>query len=276
MSALLAGLVLLAAVLHASWNAMLKSGSDRHWTMTVMQMTTLGVSAAFLPFMPLPAAESWPWLIGGALTHAGYRASLVRAFGHGDLGEIYPISRGASPIMVTAGAAVVAGDHPGWTVLAGILLNSAGIMALRRSGSRRLPTKALVAALMTAAFTAAYTVIDGTGAQLAGSAFSFIAWLFFLGGVGTVAWNVSQRRGRVRPAHRETMLAVAGGVVSMLAYGTVIWASAHGAMGAVSALRETSVIFAALIAHFFLKETLGPKRLASCVVVALGCMCIAG
>lgn len=275
MTAGLLGLVLMAAILHASWNAMLKGGSDRAWTMTVMQMTTLAASAAVLPFLPLPATASWPWLLGGALTHAGYRVSLVRAFGQGDLGEIYPISRGASPIMVTAGAAMVDGERPGWLVLAGVLLNSVGIIALRRAGARRLPATALAAALMTAAFTACYTVVDGTGARLAGSALSFIVWLFFLGGLGTVGWNLLHRQGTARPAYRETIRAVIGGLISMGAYGCVIWASAHGVMGAVSALRETSVIFAALIGRIFLNERLGAHRLICCLVVAAGCACIA-
>jgi drug/metabolite transporter (DMT)-like permease len=275
MTAILASLVLLAAVLHASWNAMLKGGRDRVWTMMVMQMVTLTVSAVALPFLPLPSAASWPWLAAGALTHAGYRASLVRAFGHGELGEIYPISRGASPIMVTAGAAIVDGDHPGWVGLAGILLNSIGIMTLRRSGTHRLSGPALVAALMTAACTASYTIMDGTGARLAGAPLSFIVWLFFLGGLGTVAWSLLLRRGRIRPPIRETGRAVMAGMMSMAAYGCVIWASAHGTMGSVAALRETSVVFAVLIGRLFLNETLGGQRLVSCTVVAAGCACIA-
>ncbi len=118
---------------------------------------------------------------------------------------------------------------------------------------------------MTAALTASYTIVDGTGARRAGSALSFIVWLFLLGGVGTVVWALLTRRGR----------AVMGGVVSMAAYGCAIWASAHGVMGAVSALRETSVVFAALIGRTFLNEAMGGRRLISCAIVALGCACIA-
>ena len=166
----LACLVLLAAALHATWNAMLKGGRDRAWTMMIMLLTTLPVSAVALLFLPMPAAAGWHWLIGGALTHAGYRVSLVRAFRHGELGEIYPISRGASPMMVTAGFAIVDGDHPNWLSLAGIPMISAGITALRQSDERRLPPAALISALMTAAFTASCTIVHGIEARQAGSA----------------------------------------------------------------------------------------------------------
>jgi drug/metabolite transporter (DMT)-like permease len=272
----LAALVLVAALLHATWNALLKGGSDRAWTMTVMQTATLSVASVLLFFVPLPAVASWPWLVGGALLHAGYRASLVRAFGHGDLGEIYPISRGASPMMVTIVAALVAGDYPRPTTLFGIALSSLGIMGLGGSGKRRLPRRAMIAALSTAAFTASYTVVDGSGARRAGDPLAFIVWLFVLGGIGTLGWNMSRRPTRkTNPSFRQIAIAVCGGLISMTAYGIVIWASTLGSMGAVSALRETSVVFAVLMGRLFLGERVGPRRLLCCTAVAIGCGCIA-
>ena len=255
---------------------MLKGGSDRAWTMTVMQAATLSVASVLLFFVPLPAVASWPWLIGGALLHAGYRASLVRAFGHGDLGEIYPISRGASPMMVTIAAALVAGDYPRPMTLIGIALSSLGIMGLGGTGKRRLPRRAMIAALSTAAFTASYTVVDGSGARRAGDPLAFIVWLFVLGGIGTVVWNMSRPSTRkVDPTFKQICIAICGGLISMSAYGIVIWASTLGSMGAVSALRETSVVFAVLMGRLFLNERVGPRRLFCCVAVAIGCGCIA-
>jgi drug/metabolite transporter (DMT)-like permease len=272
----LAAIVLVAALLHATWNALLKGGADRAWTMTVMQTATLAVATVSLFFVPLPAPASWPWLAGGALLHAGYRASLVQAFGHGDLGEIYPISRGASPMMVTIAAALVAGDYPRPITLFGIALSSLGIMGLAGSGKRRLPTRAILAALSTAAFTASYTVVDGSGARRAGDPLAFIVWLFVLGGIGTLVWNLSRRPARkVAPTLKQVAIAVCGGLISTSAYGIVIWATTLGSMGAVSALRETSVVFALLMGRLFLNERVGPRRLFCCVAVALGCGCIA-
>ena len=274
MSALLAGSVLAAALMHAGWNAILKSGNDRVWSMLVMQVTMAVVAALAVPFLPIPAQASWLWLIAGAVLHTAFRAVLVHAFGYGDLAEIYTISRGASPVIVTVGAALVAGDRPGILTLLGILLISGGIVGMRRSGTRNLPHAALIAGVVLATLTAAYTVVDGMGARLSGAALSFIVWLYVLGGVGTVIWALVVRRGLAVPSFAETRQSIYGGLVAMTAYGIVIWASTLGDMGAISALRETSVVFAAVIGHLFLREPLTLQRLLACTTVAVGCACI--
>jgi drug/metabolite transporter (DMT)-like permease len=200
---------------------------------------------------------------------------LVHAYGYGELGQIYPIARGSSPVLVTVGAALVAGEHPKPLSLVGILLIAGGILGLRKNSDRSLPVRAILVALATGCFTASYTVVDGIGARTSGEPIAFIMWLFFLGGLGTVAWSLlSHKIEGPGLNRREVLVSVGGGLISMAAYGTVIMASTLGELGATSALRETSVVFAALIGRFLLHESLTSSRVLACVAVAAGAACI--
>ncbi len=277
MSPAIVALVLLAAVLHASWNALLKGSGDRRWMTIVMQLTSMVAAGVVTLFLPLPALRSWPWLVAGATLHIGYSVFLVRALSLGELGEIYPISRGASPVMVTAGAAIAAGDHVSMRQLIAIAVVSAGIISLRRGEGRRLPLAAILTALGTAAFTACYTITDGLGARQSGNVAAYIAWLWVLDGVFVGGWFIFARRSErgARPTLKQTIIGAAGGLVSMVAYSAIILATTLGALGAVSALRETSVLFAAVIGAVFLGERLTPGRLAACIAIAVGSFFIA-
>ncbi len=272
MSPAIIALVLIAAILHASWNALLKQAGDRRWMTIVMQLTSMAVAAVAALFLPPPAAHSWPWLVAGATLHIGYNVFLVRALSLGDLGEIYPISRGASPGMVSAGAAVVAGDYLSLRQVIGIAVVSAGIISLRRGGGRPLPLPAILVALGTAAFTACYTIVDGMGARQSGGVASYIAWLWVLDGVFIGGWFLLVRKPESpeRPSLGQTVIGAVGGLIAMAAYSAVILATTLGALGAVSALRETSVLFAALIGAVFLGERLTLARLAACLAIVAG------
>src|SRR5258708_7087330 len=160
-------LVLCAAVLHATWNAVLRSGADRLWSITVM---TTASSLAALPatlLLPLPAAASWPYILLSAGLHVGYNLFLVRAYRHGELIQVYPIARGSSPLLVTLGAAIFAGERLSLLALSGIVLVSLGIISLARGRGSARPMS-LATALATGGFIACYTVTDGIGARLAG------------------------------------------------------------------------------------------------------------
>jgi len=270
-------LVLLAAVLHASWNALLKGAADRVWTTILMQLASLAVALVAVFFLPLPALHSWPWLVAGAVLHIGYNLCLIRALGLGDLGEIYPISRGASPVMVAVGGVLVAHDHLSWRQLVGIAVVSIGIISLRRGGVRRLPVSAIGVALGTAAFTACYTLADGMGARQSGGVAAYIAWLWVLDGVFIGGWFLvaNRKTQRPRPNFKQIVTGCVGGLVAMIAYSAVILATTLGALGPVSALRETSVLFAALIGAVFLGERLSLARLASCLAITAGAVFIA-
>jgi len=165
----ISALVLFAALLHASWNALLKGGNDGFWAMTVMGIATSLVCAAVAFFLPLPAPASWPYIAASALLHVGYNAFLVRAYRNGDFGSAYPIARGSSPLLVTLGAAIAVGEWPAPLGILGIILVSGGIISLAFR-DRRLPEAGILYALGTGIFIAAYSVTDGMGGRLSGNA----------------------------------------------------------------------------------------------------------
>lgn len=264
------GFVLLAAVLHAAWNTLLRSGSDRFLSMAWMCLAIALVSAPALPFLVRPAAASWPYLAASTFLHLGYNLFLVRAYRTGELGLIYPIARGASPLLVALGAAAFAGERLSGSGIAGIQLVSGGIMALALRG-RGFSYAGVPAALATSCFIGAYSVMDGIGVRLAGDDLGYTAWMFVFWGLLTpLVFVVARGLGALRGSSREMFKAASGGVVSMVAYGLVIWAMGRDAMGPVSALRETSVVFAALFGRFFLAETLTARRMTACTVIAAG------
>lgn len=271
MSAGVIGLVLASAVMHAGWNAVLKGGDDRLRSVSIMAMATALLGAGLAVALPNPRPASWACLAISSALHVGYNLLLVVAYREGDLGVAYPIARGSSPMLVTLGAAVAAGERLGASTLLGIGLISAGIVGLAREKGRNTSSRALVTALATGLVIASYTVVDGLGARRSGDPRSYAAWLFLLFGL-PMAPILLARRGLAATFRPDAEMArsAMGGAVSMLAYAIVIWAASIAPMGEVSALRETSVVFAALFGRMFLGERLGPRRLASCLVVAAG------
>ncbi|NKJ40651.1 DMT family transporter [Novosphingobium sp. SG720] len=268
-------IVLIAAVLHASWNALLRGGDDRLWSMTIMCISIALACALMVPFVPVPAMASWDCITLSALLHTGYNLFLVRTYRQGDLGQTYPIARGASPLLVSAGAAVFARELPDPLSLIGVLLVSGGIIVLAFHG-RTIAPRTMVFALGTGCFIGAYSVTDGIGVRLSGSPVGYTVWMCLSWGLLAPVTYIMLRDARSLVRGRwEMMTAAGGGLASLLAYGIVIFAMARGAMGPVSALRETSVVFAALIGRVFLRERLSRSRIAACLVVATGSMLIA-
>ncbi|WP_236188588.1 DMT family transporter [Pseudomonas paraglycinae] len=267
-------LVLFAALLHASWNALLRGGADRLWSMTVMCVAIAIVCAVAAMFMVAPAPRSWGYALLSALLHVGYNLFLVRSYRVGDLGQIYPISRGSSPALITLGAALFAGETITPGELLGIALVSGGIISLAFRG-RRLSVPSLPYALGTGCFIAAYSVVDGIGARLSGAPLAYTVWMSALWGVLMPVVYIGLRDARSLFSIRPGMFAAAmGGLVSLLAYAIVIYAMNEAPLGAVSALRETSVLFAALLGYLFLGETLTVRRVLVCVVIASGAIII--
>ena len=266
-------LVLAAALLHASWNALLKSSQDRLASLSLM---TLGAGLGAIPLVlwrPWPQAESWFYILLSGLLHTGYNLFLIRAYRIGDFGQSYPIARGSSPLLVALGAAVFAGEQLGVHTVVGIALVSLGIVSLAnlRAMRRREHLSGPLAALATGAFIAAYTVTDGIGARLAGDAIAYAGWLFVADSIPlALLYQYKHGRSPVVLSHKDSWIGLAGGVMSLLAYGIVIWAVTLAPMGMVSALRETSVLFALLIGTLFLGEKLTLRRVLSCAVIAAG------
>jgi drug/metabolite transporter (DMT)-like permease len=266
-------LVLSAAFLHASWNALLRGGADRAQSMAIMN-ATLGLAGVVLLLIAgLPAPASWPYVVASGVLHWIYVALLVVTYRSGDLGETYPVARGSSPALVALGGSIFAGE---WMNLPGILgvgLVCGGIFMLA-AAKGRLRHMNLPWALATGVSIAAYTVVDGIGVRASGNWLGYTAAIFaffiavpvwFLARSGTTFFKA--------PAN-EVAKAVGGGLISIAAYGAIIWAMRDSAMGAVSALRETSVVFAALLGAVFLRERLTGWRIAACCIIAAGAACV--
>ena len=274
MTPLVIALVLCAAILHASWNAILRGGADRLWSVTVMSFAATAVAIPAVLLLPLPSPASWPYLGFSGVLQVAYTAFLVFAYRRADLSQVYPMIRGAVPLLVTLGAAIFAGEQLGALAVAGIALVSLGIMSLALGKGRAQPI-AVAAALANSLIIATYTVTDGIGARLSGNSFAYVSWIFLIYGVLMPAAFLGVRRRLVlRWSAPETRTALIAGVVQLVTYGTVIWALTLAPIGPVSALRETSIVFAALIGRIFLRETLTPRRLSACAVIAMGAFCL--
>ncbi|MBY4729540.1 DMT family transporter [Cupriavidus pauculus] len=278
MLSLTGGFVLLAAVLHASWNALLHGNRDRFLSMAWMSIAIAVTSTFVVVSHPLPAAASWPYIVASGLVHIVYNISLVRSYRRNDLALAYPIARGSSPLLVALGAAVFAHEAIGPVSALGIALTSAGIIAIALQ-RHRVSRAGVLAALATGATIALYTVIDGIGVRLSdGQPLVYTAWMFMFYWLMPLLFVATRGIAPLWTPVRDEPLAVAsslaGGLVSLAAYGIVIWALQSGAMGMVSALRETSVVFAVLIGRLFLRETVTATRWLACLVVAAGAVCL--
>jgi drug/metabolite transporter (DMT)-like permease len=267
-------LILFAALLHASWNALLRGGADRLWSMTIMCLAVALASVVMAVFLAPPAQASWRYALLSAVLHVGYNLFLVRSYRAGDLGQTYPISRGSSPLLITIAASAFAGERVEMSALLGIALVAGGIISLAFNG-RKLAVPSLPYALGTGCFIAAYSVVDGIGVRLSGAPMAYTVWMCALWGVLMPAVYIGLRgAGNLFTMRPGFATAFVGGLVSLLAYGIVIYAMSCAPMGAVSALRETSVLFAALIGYFFLGETLTFRKMLACAVIAAGTIII--
>ena len=269
-------LVLCAAVMHAVWNSILKVGTDRLMTMAVVIGTGGLLSPGLMLIGPPPLPESWFYIVLSAVIHCFYFFFLIRAYEVGDLSHSYPLARGSAPLMVAAGGAWFAGELLSPFELLGVLLVSAGIFSLMLvgdRGGRRGDWRGLAYPLATGAMIAAYTVTDALGVRLSGNAASYIGWNFALTALPITALAIHRRRGAVVDfMRRHWKPAMGGGVLAFSAYSLVIWALGLGAMVHVSALRETSVVIAALIGTRLLGEPYGMRRVLAATTVAGGVM----
>ena len=275
MSLEVTAVVLLAAALHAGWNTIIKISGDRVAVMAVVTLMGSLISLLFLPFVESPDPASWPLLALTILLHTGYHFFLAVAYDHGDLGQVYPMARGLAPLLVTLGAFVFAGEVLEPWALVGVLCLAVGVMTLtfdRTTGITRKP-KAVGFALATGACIASYTVVDGLGVRQAGSVLGFAVWLTIGDGLLTFLLALTWKGGAIwRVARANLATGFAGGAMQVGAYWIIVWALAVAPMGMVSALRETSVLIAALISTFVLREGFGAWRFISAVLVSLGLM----
>jgi drug/metabolite transporter (DMT)-like permease len=265
--------VLLAALMHASWNAIVKSSHSKFFD-TMMVAIVPGVLAFFaVPFLPLPNAAAWPWLVASVAIHFLYYLAVAAALRYGDLSHVYPLMRGCAPMLVALSSFASLVDPLTSQMWAGVMLISVGITAPALLSTRRFgfPARGTLIALANAGIIAAYTIVDGQGARSSGNAISYGQWLFLLNAAPLALLTVVWRRREVFTYVRMRWpMGLAGGLLSMASYAIVLWAMTRAPVAGVAALRETSVIFAALIGSFLLREGSIAPRIAGAVLVVCG------
>ena len=274
MSAVVIGLAMFAAILHATWNAFLRTGADRLWTVTVMSFSSTIIAAPFLFYYPMPASSAWIYIVLSAFLQVGYSVFLVAAYKYGELGQVYPIVRGTVPVLVTMGGVLLARDHVTTQQVIGVLLVAFGIGSLSL-GKGRAATSSILFALATGTIIASYGTVDALGVRESSTTGGYTAWVLVIYGMLLpMAFMAFRGKLLVSFRSRETWKALGGGLFAMVGYGVVVAAFALGPAGPITALRETSVVFAALNGWLFLAEPLTVKRIASCAIVAGGAICL--
>ena len=273
MDAFVFSAVLGAALLHASWNALLKGGGDPFLAVSHTAIMAVIVAGLLLPFVSLPIAAAWPWLMASAILHTGYRFSLVRMYRAGDLAQVYPIARGAAPLMTATITAVAIGERLTVYGYAGIALLTTGVFVLSLKGNRLggLDRHAAGHALLTSLWITAYSFVDGYGARVNGSGPSFAIWMFFINGATMIPIALYLRGSEVVSSLKTGWrLALGITVMAETAYFIAIWAMTKAPIALVAALRETSVFFAAVLAVVFLKEPLTRWRVMAAMIIVAG------
>lgn len=265
--------VLLAALLHATWNAMAHAVPDRLIGFALIGTAYLAAGGAMAAVARLPAGGSWVYLIASVLLHVLYNLLLMRSFMLGDFGQVYPLARGTAVAVVAVLATVAVGETMPPVRLVGVILVCVGLAALvaplGRTGTAELP--AVVAALGTGVMIAGYTTVDGVGVRGSGSVLGYTGWLFLLQGAALpILAYVRRGRALVRQARPYLLAGLAGGVISLAAYGLVLWAQTRAPLAPVAALRETSSLMGAIIGAVVFKESFGRRRVLAAVVVTVG------
>ncbi|MGV1752537.1 EamA family transporter [Agrobacterium sp. CG674] len=264
-------LVLLGALLHAGWNALVKSGADKALDASLVAAGAAACSIPFIPFLPMPGSAALPFLVLSAVLQFTYFRLVAAAYTVGDIGLVYPIMRGVAPLIVAASSNLFLGETLSAAAIAGIAIISSGILTLAleaRSGGRW----PILLALANSVVIAGYTFVDGVGARLSTSPLSYTLWMSLLPPLMLFSWAFYQRGWQPVAAHvrRHWFRGLAGGAGSILSYGLALWAMTKAPVAVVAALRETSILFAIVISVVILNEKASLWRYVAGGVIALG------
>ncbi len=276
--------VIAAAVTHAAWNAIAHGIKDQTLAFALIGVGGIVVGIPLVIVTAMPRAACWPYLLGSVAIHVFYNLLLMRCYRLGEFSQVYPLARGTSPLVVTILAAIFVHEHLALPQVGGVLVVSAGLAVLVLAGRRPGPAggsggvdppgkqrAAFLAAVGTGLTIAAYTTVDGVGVRLSASPVGYIGWLMVLESLGVPMFALARRRDVLLKQPKRILLAgLAAGGLAVLAYGLVLWAQTRGALAPIAALRETSVIFGAIIGTLVFREPFGRTRVAATVLVAAG------
>ena len=265
--------VLAAAACHAGWNTLLKMDLESITATSIVAVATGLIGVPFALVVGLPAVAAWSYIIASVAIHVAYYLALAQAYRHGDLGQVYPIARGSAPLMTAGLATAWLGETLGPYGWAGVVVLASGIVLLAVRGGRALhfDARSVGFALLTSITITAYTLVDGTGARLSGSPLHYTVWLFLLSGGAMAVYGLVRIGPRlIGDFAANWKLAMAGAALSTASYAIAIWAMTVAPIALVAALRETSVLFAALFATVLLREPLLAARIAAACLVLAG------
>ena len=269
------GAVLAGALLHAAWNALIKSSSNKSLDTALIHLLGSVVAMPLVAVLGWPPAPAWPFIAASIVIHIGYYTALSGAYRHGDLGLTYPLMRGTAPLLVALSASFTLGETLSPLAWVGVLGISTGVLTLGLSQHAFDAPKAVWFALANAVIIALYTVADGLGVRASGNAMQYVATLFLLDGWPFALIVFLRQREVVLPYVRQRWpLALGGAVASMGSYGVALWAMTRAPVATVAALRETSVLFAALLGVWFLKEVFTLRRVIGTAIILAGVMAL--
>jgi drug/metabolite transporter (DMT)-like permease len=264
-------IVLFAAALHASWNAIVKGGSDKLLTTVLVTTSAALIGAITLPALRPPDVASWPFILASSLFQIVYFVLLARTYQVADMSQTYPLMRGTAPLLVALVSVLALGAHLTATMWVGVAIICLGILGMA-AGGRRGNRKGVAFALANAVVIAGYTLIDGLGVRRSGAPAAYTLWIFLVSGAPLAAWALRTRSRTVLREYvrRNWHFGLIGGVGSLASYGLALWAMTVAPIAVVAALRETSILFGVIISGLLLKERIGLARFAAACTIALG------
>ena len=271
--------VLLAALLHATWNSLVKGSQDKYVGMLLIALGHVPPGVIFVFFAPLPGMDVLPWLGASLALHLGYQIFLAASYRVGDLTTVYPIARGSAPLFVTMVSLTFLDVDLSWAQVGSVGLLILGLLLLSydRLGTKKRQWTVVILALVTGGFIASYSIVDGLGARKMGYALAYWGWVAIGNGALMTLWMLlfqPSSMAKVRLTSQNLTTLLLGGGASYLAYGIVTWAFTQAPIAVITALRETSVIFALLIGLIFLRERSTPMKIVACSMTVVGVICL--
>jgi drug/metabolite transporter (DMT)-like permease len=269
--------VLAAAVMHASWNVLVKLKLDRFLSLCLIQTLMGFMGLAMLAVFPWPSPESIPYAVTSGLLHLGYFLFLSRSYRTGDLSQVYPIARGAAPLLTLAATWAFMHEEVNWVGGIGVAVLVIGIWIISLAGQRalRLDGLTLFFAIGTSVFVAAYTIVDGMGGRISGEPSSYAGMVFVFDAVFlSIAAPALRGPGILREVAPYWKTGILGALLSVGAYWIAIWAMTEAPIASVAALRETSILVVMLLSMRYLRETVSMSRLAGAALIVAGAVLI--
>ena len=263
-------ILLFAALLHASWNAIVKASGDKMYAAIGVSGSAALIAMVALPFAPQPGLASAPYLVLSSALQVVYTVLVAKTYQVSDMSQTYPLMRGTAPLLVAIISVAVLGDSLSPLAWSGIAVICLAILAMAFNG-RASSRTGIILALINACFIAGYTLVDGTGVRLSGTALGYTLWSFFMNGFCLLSWSmVARRREASRYLRQHWHKGLLGGISTMGSYGLALWAMTQAPLAVVAALRETSILFGAIIALVLLKEKLIALRIVAACGIAAG------